>query len=368
MPPPRSYAFKNNILMGATLPQLLRILWPHLPHLDYRHYFLRLVLLVLLAMLNTIIAAAEWLLFSRHVAAQPLRDDPVFILGHPRTGTTLLHNLLSMDASRFTAPTTFQCGFPSGFLLLQRFSRHLSPLIDKKRPMDNVELSFSSPQEDELATNVLSGGASPYMPVVLPRSHRAFRPFFSSPPPRWTAAFLHFLRKVTLRALPGTRLLLKSPVHTSRIRLLARLFPRAQFIFMHRDPHEVYRSAMHMADTTYPYSWLQEPSRDEVREFVLSQGEVLHRDYLEARHIVGEDRLVEVGYANLATDMVGEVQRVYRRLGWTLGSEMSARLAQEKERLGGYRVNRLMPGADERDVHRRWGFWARAFGYSLLGE
>jgi len=35
---------------------------------------------------------------------------------------------------------------------------------------------------------------------------------------------------------PGARLLLKSPVHTSRVGLLLQLFPQAQFVYLHRDP------------------------------------------------------------------------------------------------------------------------------------
>ena len=48
-------------------------------------------------------------------AAQELNDEPVFVLGHPRTGTTHLHNLLSKDP-RFAYANTFQVGFPSSFL------------------------------------------------------------------------------------------------------------------------------------------------------------------------------------------------------------------------------------------------------------
>ena len=47
------------------------------------------------------------------------------------------------------------------------------------------------------------------------------------------------------------RLLLKSPVHTSRIKILLQLYPDAQFVFIHRDPYTVFKSAANMADTTW---------------------------------------------------------------------------------------------------------------------
>lgn len=48
-------------------------------------------------------------LYSQAVARQPLHPEPVFILGHPRTGTTHLHNLLSRDPA-FAYATTFHAG------------------------------------------------------------------------------------------------------------------------------------------------------------------------------------------------------------------------------------------------------------------
>ena len=65
----------------------------------------------------------------------------MFILGHPRTGTTHLFNLLSLD-SKFAYTNTFQAGFPSGFLLLERFKVYLKNVVDNKRPMDNMALTL----------------------------------------------------------------------------------------------------------------------------------------------------------------------------------------------------------------------------------
>ena len=84
----------------------------------------------------------DWLFYGKDYAEAVLNDSPVFILGHPRTGTTLLHNLLSQDAEQFGFANTFHCGFPGGFLTLEKHNHLLEGVIDKKRPMDNVKLSF----------------------------------------------------------------------------------------------------------------------------------------------------------------------------------------------------------------------------------
>ena len=53
---------------------------------EYGRYFPRLAFLSLMSVVNTVGSVADWLLYGRAIAAQPLNPDPVFILGHPRTG------------------------------------------------------------------------------------------------------------------------------------------------------------------------------------------------------------------------------------------------------------------------------------------
>lgn len=109
-----------------------------------------------------------------------------------------------------------------------------------------------TPQEDELAVNVMSAGTSPYMPLCFMNDEPSFRTYFSFKDAlpckrrRWVGAFLHLMRKLSLRC-GGKRLLLKSPCHTARVGLLLELFPDAQFVYIHRDPLTVYQSAVHMA-------------------------------------------------------------------------------------------------------------------------
>ena len=171
---PRGFAsVKNHPLSGITLPQWFRLLREHGSGVEWLRYAPRLVFLTLMACLNTIGAACDTLFYGRAIATQELNDEPVFILGHPRTGTTHLHNLLSKDP-RFAHATTFSVGFPSGFLCMRRLAPYLGLIMDAKRPMDNMALAWNTPQEDEIAVNQLSAGASPYMPLCFPRREASF--------------------------------------------------------------------------------------------------------------------------------------------------------------------------------------------------
>jgi len=82
-----------------------------------------------------------------------------------------------------------------------------------------------------------------------------------------------------LRTIQPRRLLLKSPCHTGRVKLLLELFPDAKFVYIHRDPYEVFLSGAHMASTTYGYMFLQRPTDEMLQEYILSQGEILIGEY-----------------------------------------------------------------------------------------
>jgi hypothetical protein len=397
--PKHQFSVKNHILSGITLPALLRILWRHRADVGWLAYAPRLLFLLLMSCLTSLLGLIEWVAFGRAVAAQQLHPSPVFVLGHPRTGTTLLHNLLALDDDRFAFANTLQCGFPSAFLLLDALGLRgaMGAMVDDVRPMDNVALSLDTPQEDELATNVLSGGASPYMPLIAMRgaAERYWGAFTFAPAPgrapagaRWAAwreAFLLFLRKVTLSAerqqhrggggggggggngggVPSRRLLLKSPVHTARIRLLLQLFPAAQFVYIHRDPAVVFASACHMADTTYWYTYLARPTDKQVSEFVLNQFELLHEEYVAARGLVPEGSLVELGFAELEGGPVAALERVYGALGWEMSARARARMRAHVEGLRGFRKNshRQLSAVHQRLVWRRWRRAFDEFGY-----
>ena len=107
------WSLKNNPLCGLTLPQWLAMLWRHGRSIELcGPYALRVLSVSALALVNSVLALVEHVLHSRAIARTQLHPEPIFILGHPRTGTTLLHNLLSEDSERFATCSTFCAGFP----------------------------------------------------------------------------------------------------------------------------------------------------------------------------------------------------------------------------------------------------------------
>ena len=391
--PKHRLSSKNNPLCGICFGQWISILIERHREIEWATYWPRLIVITLLSCVNSALAFPDWLLYKTKVDQAVLHPRPVFIIGHPRTGTTLLHSLLALDTDQFAICNTFCSGFPSCFLWFERFGKVLfSGVMDDHRPMDNVKLHFDLPQEDEIATNVLCGGTSPYMPLFFMRQEPSFRPYFGfrddaqgdefMPPlllaharKRWTDAFLLLLRRLTVRACEQNptarppRLLLKSPVHTARIPLLLSLFPDAQFVYIHRNPYDVFRSAAHMADTAYWYTYLNTPTDAMIQEFILRQFEILWQRYENGRKLLRPDQLIEVSFDDLSTRPLETVQAIYSHFSWNwagIETQLQSELSNVKAHVRN--LNTPLPPALRQIVEQRWGDSFDRLGYSRYEE
>jgi hypothetical protein len=296
------------------------------------------------------------------------RSGPLFIIGHWRTGTTLLHELLILDP-RHTFPNTYQCLVPHHFLLTEAvFTRLFRWILPSRRPMDNMPAGWDRPQEDEFALCML-GQPSPYLTIAFPnrppqdpdaldlvRLPRAARE-------SWERAFLGFLGRLTLN--DPRRLVLKSPTHSCRIPKLLQLFPDARFLHIVRDPYALLSSTVNLWKTLYETHGLQKPTFAGLEEHVLTTFTHLYNRIEEGKKLLPRGRYHEMRYEDLLADPVGQLRRAYERL--ELGDFEPARPRVEKylAQQSGYQTNRYRPLAprDEAEVTRRWGEVIRRYGY-----
>ena len=91
--------------------------------------------------------------YRRLLADKPLQHDPLFILGHWRSGTTFVHNIFAQD-HHFGHTTTYQTVFPHLMMFGQPFFKFMmNVFIPNHRPTDGMELTPDTPQEEEFALN-----------------------------------------------------------------------------------------------------------------------------------------------------------------------------------------------------------------------
>jgi hypothetical protein len=168
----------------------------------------------------------------------------IFIQGFWRAGTTLLHELLA-EMPNCAAPRTWQCMDPSAMLTpIVRPSR--AEAI--QRPMDQVIVTADSPQEDEFALMAM-GVPSVYRGFLDPRRLPELIPLLDTQ--KWIEADPAWLRTLEIflawcREPAKKYLVVKSPNHVFRSAALTTHFPRARFVWMLRDPVEIWHSNLKM--------------------------------------------------------------------------------------------------------------------------
>lgn len=156
---------------------------------------------------------------------------PIFVIGQHRSGTTILYKILA-DSGLFNITSVYHVLNRDRLLYLheegleekarQELREQFEMLGLKNREFDSIKISDQTPEEYGYA---------------LPRQGRKPRLSWEN-----LDAFENFCRKVQFTQKPGRALLLKNPFDASNFLFIARAFPEARFLFIHRNPVHVVNS------------------------------------------------------------------------------------------------------------------------------
>ncbi len=318
---------------------------------------------------NDILAAIQAVFYSRKIAGATLAEDPIFILGHWRSGTTLLHELMVMD-ERFASPSTYQCFAASHFLVSEwGMTRFGNFLIPNKRPMDEMEAGWNLPQEDEFALMNL-GAPTPYLRIAFPHAPAPATEFLDmkDADPQalqtWRDKLTWFIRALTVRH-PGKRLIMKSPPHTGRVAELLKLYPRAKFIHLTRDPRKLFYSTVRLWHSLDEVQALQvgQPQTD-LHEYVWNCLSRMYAAFEDQRHLIPAGQLVELRYEDLVAQPFESIRDVYEQLELGGFDAATANLSKRLENHKSYRTNSHPIDAEtEKLILERWRDYAERYGY-----
>ena len=313
----------------------------------------------------------EALRYGHQINAQTLPENPVFVIGHWRSGTTHLQNLLSLDP-QFASVTLREAAMPLDFLTLGKLiAKSFDQSIPDKRLMDNVAVAADSPWEEELALASTSPLSFYHVSFFPKGNERIFRDsiLFDGADPKlieqWIRNYTWFLKKVAL-VYPDKQFLLKNPANTARIELLLKLFPDARFIHIRRDPYKVFRSTVHLYYEAHKEWGFHRTDRDAIVEHVLSSYPLLMQAYWDQRASIPEGRLAEVRFEDLEAEPMETLRSIYRDVGLP-GLEAAAnRFEDYLGTIKDYQKNSHSLAPEEASmVRERWGDWFTKLGYKV---
>jgi len=332
-------------------------------------YRLRAWFVVLNTLLSKPLRLYEASRYRDQIGNTALKNPPIFIIGHWRSGTTYLHRLLCQNPG-FEPVSMLHTVLPGMFITPSPFRSLLKRSIPEVRPMDNMSMGIDESEEDEYAMANLPGTSSYYNTLSFPREMERifndcvlFGGMDDAVVQHWFNTYDRFLRKVAMHT-GADRLVLKNPANSARMPKLLEYFPGAKFVFLHRHPLTVFESTMHLMDHELDMLALQRASYEQVSRSVLTVYEKLIARYLSDREAIPRDQLCEIRFEDLEADPLGETLRIYESLNLEYASTMADSVSGYVASLGNYRKNEFhsTPGT-RRMVERQWGFAYREWGY-----
>ena len=259
-------------------------------------------------------------LFRRKVNKFVFKESPLFIIGHWRSGTTLLHNILTKDpASGFV--TTYHAVFPNNLKSKWIFKNFMRLFMPSKRPVDQLKISVNLPQEDEYAMSNITHH-SYYHFFYFPSRYLSLYKMYvrgesvsEHEEETWKIKYHHMVVKALINT-NGRRAVLKNPVNTGRILKLLEIFPGANFIFIIRNPVIVYLSTKNFFTQLFPTLNLEKFSQEQISAMILDVYSLMLHDYLSDKRRISPKQIMELRFESFEKNTIAETERIYNKFGF----------------------------------------------------
>jgi hypothetical protein len=325
----------------------------------------RVAVIVGFYLLFPLLELAIWLgllldeVLFREYQQEPI-ESPVFIVGNPRSGTTLLHRLLTKDVERFStmrmweillSPSVLQRRVVGAFAALDR--RLGGPLKKRVRALEEGwqqqnlmhRVSFWAPEEDDyLLLHIWSALTAGLTSGVLEEAARYTR--FDTALPKeereWIMAFYSRCVKRHLyahRRNEGTgrrQYLAKNPAFSPKLDTALQHYPDAKIIYLVRSPLDMIPSYVSLMEFTWGIVG-QPVEGDALLTYIQDMAQHWYTYPLERLERAPEDSYVVVKYDDLVADPEKMVSEIYGQLGFEISPRFARVLRDEAERASRFR-------------------------------
>jgi hypothetical protein len=334
-----------------------------------KHY-MRIIFINTCSIVGIPFRIREYMMLNRKIKKTKLHSDPIFIIGHWRSGTTHLHNLLCQDP-QFGYVTMLEASFPKCFMTNSFFRYLMSIMLPKKRPMDNMKMGVDKAQEDEMALanifpyTLYNAWYFPKRMMEFYYKYLRFKNISSKVSKEWKKGYISLLKKTTIN-MDGKRLVSKNPPNTARIKFLLNLFPEAKFIHIYRNPYTVYLSTRHFYRKTMERFTFQRVSSESIEENIFKIYKDLMKTYFNEYKLIPKGNLVEIKFEDLETDAIGQLKKIYSELNLSGFKKNKSRFQNYLDQIENYSKNKFQLDNDTiKKVEQNWDFTIKKWEYSI---
>ena len=299
--------------------------------------------------------------------------QPIVIVGLPRTGTTILHELLAQDPAN-RVPMTWEVmhPWPPPERATYETDRRIA-IVDKHfAGVDRLIPGFKRmhPMGAQLPQECVALTAHDFASMLFSTTHfvPSYQAWLDRTDLRWVyAAHRRQLQYLQWRC-PAERWVLKSPGHLWTLDALLAIYPDARIVQTHRDPLAVVASLANLV------ALLRSMSSDRIdrpaigAEWSARLADGLQRAMHARDHLPPDTAPVfDMHFADFIRDEIGMVRRIYEHFGMVLSLDVEERMrrflaANPRDKYGAHQYTLQDAGLDAATERQRFAAYQQRFG------
>lgn len=354
-------------LLGSTFKNYIKIL--NQGRVAPKFYF-KIFLTTLVVLIATPFHLWEKIFFHKKLKDFKFEKPPLFILGHWRSGTTLLHNMLTKDPS-VSYMTTYQAVFPNNLTSKWIFRTFMKINMPAKRPSDGVALNINFPQEDEFSFSNSYWNAY-YNFFYFPEKYKEFyeksvhhKNLSKKEIELWFSSYDKLVKKALINT-EGKRVIFKNPVNTARIDKILKLYPDAKFLYIYRNPFTVFYSTRRFFRQLYPTLWLHKVDNKFIDEMIFDIYLRLLDDYYMHKSLIPAENLMELRFEEFEQNPVKEMEKIYSNLLNEDFIKVKHYFSDYLKTQKSHKKNKYLVEEDEiESIRKHWGKYINLYSYDL---
>jgi hypothetical protein len=308
------------------------------------------------------------ILYNNKIKKNRIEKNPVFIIGHWRSGTTYLHELICMDPNN-SYVSLWNTLLPDSFLILDPIKEIMSAFLPPTRPMDQIKVQIDGPYEEEAALSTLMPW-SYFHCFIFPKNAKKqfensvlFKGLSEEEIKEWKHTYSWFLKAVSYEN-KNKRLIIKSPSNTSRIKTLLELFPNAYFIFMYRNPYNIYYSTIKMRKKVLKEYALQNTTEEEINKHVIENYLQLMEEYFKQKKYIPKNHLTEISYEELVKNPIKTLDKIYTKFDLKGFNEATTSFEKYLKENKEYKANKYTYDKNIiKKISNKWNYTIKKWGY-----